>query len=267
MKKIISLVLVLVLALTAIGGTLAYFTDTDNATNTLTVGGVQIDLHEANADGAKDEAYQTWLGEQVLMPGTSKQNVLDKIVTVENTGASDAYVRVHVAIPSALVDQEYDSFNDVLHMNMSRASFADGLWCWLPQYTTGEGWIGNGAANKNVYKTTIDGEDYNVWIITYRTALAPNAITSEPAIFQLYMDKFVDMDDAHQNYVKPYFTDEQGGNVDASKSFTWPVNEKINVLVFAEGVQEEGFTDAYAAFDAAFPTPSATANPWNNYGK
>lgn len=46
-KKILSLCLVVALAATAIiGGTLAYFTDTDNATNTFTTANVKIDLIE-----------------------------------------------------------------------------------------------------------------------------------------------------------------------------------------------------------------------------
>lgn len=59
-KKILSLCLVLALALTAIGGaTLAYFTDTAEATNTFTVGNVSIDLiesqlHRVNAGTATD---------------------------------------------------------------------------------------------------------------------------------------------------------------------------------------------------------------------
>ena len=44
-KKILVLCLVVALAATAIiGGTLAYFTDTDEETNTFTAGGVEIDL-------------------------------------------------------------------------------------------------------------------------------------------------------------------------------------------------------------------------------
>ena len=47
-KKIIALCLVIALAATAvIGGTLAYFTDTDEETNTFTVGNVSIDLIES----------------------------------------------------------------------------------------------------------------------------------------------------------------------------------------------------------------------------
>ena len=47
-KKVVTLCLVLALAAIAIaGGTIAYFTDTDEATNTFTVGDVKIDLIES----------------------------------------------------------------------------------------------------------------------------------------------------------------------------------------------------------------------------
>ena len=47
-KKILALCLIVALAVTAVvGGTLAYFTDTDKETNTFTVGNVKIDLLES----------------------------------------------------------------------------------------------------------------------------------------------------------------------------------------------------------------------------
>ncbi len=86
MKKIISLVLVLVLALTAIGGTLAYFTDTDNANNTFTVGNVDIDLTEPKWDEAGNgEAKEAYPGEP-----------LAKDPTVTNVGINPCFVRISV---------------------------------------------------------------------------------------------------------------------------------------------------------------------------
>ncbi len=54
-KKILSLVLVAVLALAAIGGTLAYFTDTDEVQNEFTMGKVKIDLWETNPETNEKE--------------------------------------------------------------------------------------------------------------------------------------------------------------------------------------------------------------------
>ena len=47
-KRIIAISLIVaMLAVAIIGGSLAYFTDTDAATNTFTVGNVEIDLIES----------------------------------------------------------------------------------------------------------------------------------------------------------------------------------------------------------------------------
>ncbi|MBE5781539.1 MAG: hypothetical protein E7328_06965, partial [Clostridiales bacterium] len=45
-KKILSIALVLCLLAVAVIGTLAYFTDTENETNVMTIGNVDITLHE-----------------------------------------------------------------------------------------------------------------------------------------------------------------------------------------------------------------------------
>ena len=99
-KKILSLCLVVALAATAIvGGTLAYFTDSDEAENVFQVGNIDIELHEAEETGIyKDDDYIEWLEEQTIMPGLQ----LDKIVWVENTGNQPAYVRVTIIVPEGM---------------------------------------------------------------------------------------------------------------------------------------------------------------------
>jgi predicted ribosomally synthesized peptide with SipW-like signal peptide len=94
-KKLVALaVVVLVAGVCVVGGTLAYFTDTDTQTNTFTVGNVAIALHETDGDG--NEFVQA----QVLLPGA--QNAIDKVVTVENTGTNDAYCWIEVWVPTVL---------------------------------------------------------------------------------------------------------------------------------------------------------------------
>ena len=86
-KKILALCLVVVLVATAITGvTLAYFTDTDDATNTFTVGNVDIDLTEPKWDEqGKNEAPEAYPGE-----------ALAKDPTVTNHGANPCFVRISV---------------------------------------------------------------------------------------------------------------------------------------------------------------------------
>lgn len=124
-KKIVTLCLAAALAVTTIVGTLAYFTDTDTETNVFTVGDIKIDLHEATKDGKNvDDAYQTWLDKQKLVPTTEAkvENTIDKVVTVENKGTNDAYLWAEIWVPSALDDGDDNSpaapgLKNSLHFN------------------------------------------------------------------------------------------------------------------------------------------------------
>lgn len=89
-KKLTALCLVVaLLAIAVVGGSLAYFTDKDDATNTFTVGNVDITLTEPSwtASGSKD-APEVYPGE-----------ALDKDPTVTNVGANPCFVRVKVTMP------------------------------------------------------------------------------------------------------------------------------------------------------------------------
>ena len=108
-KKLVALIMVLALAFTTlVGGTLAYFTDTDDATNTFVMGNVDIELDEAPVE-YNPEDY-TWtpdteaervnaitFGDKeigLVYPGA----VLPKDPTVHNVGLNDAYIRIKVTI-------------------------------------------------------------------------------------------------------------------------------------------------------------------------
>lgn len=236
-KKITTLVLLAALLTIVIGGaTLAYFTDEDEATNTFTVGNVAIDLHEANKDEVPlvDAEYHAWLEDQVLMPGDNSTNTIAKRIYIENTGASDAYVRVHIAIPSVL-DNLTDASYNLLHFNYTALSVGEGKWDWSK--TTGAPY----EADWNYYVATVDGIEYNIYVVTYEGILSKDAMT-EDAMHQVYLYKDV--------------TNEDIEKADETLDGNW------NILVFAEGVQTAGFTNAYEAFDASFGTPTSTSNPW-----
>ena len=75
----------------AVGGTLAWFTDTETATNVVTTGNVDITLDE---DGGDDGvADKDGLKYEDVMPG----DVFDKKVTIGNEG-NDAYVRATIEV-------------------------------------------------------------------------------------------------------------------------------------------------------------------------
>lgn len=88
--KIVALCTVLACLSIVASGTLAYFTAQETAHNVITSGGVDIQLHEFSERG--NEELVPWQDVDGVMPGAE----ISKIVTVENTGASDAWVRIKV---------------------------------------------------------------------------------------------------------------------------------------------------------------------------
>ena len=243
-KKLLAMCLVVALAATAvIGGTLAYFTDTDTETNTFTAGGVKIDLIEQQVGENGLEPFEQ---DQVLMPivGSAQgekdqygqpvaENYIDKIATIENKGKSDAYVRAYFAIPSAL-DDGYDTFNaglNVLHFNFGNnngVSTFGNEWNWKNENGT---W--------KYYETEIDGVKYNVYYADYTKILAAGA-TTEQFISGVYLDSHVDMVDG--NYV-----DTRDPQADISI-----LAGDVKCPVMAVAVQAAGFDNADAAVEAAF---------------
>lgn len=253
-KKITALFLCVALAAIAIvGASLAYFTDTDNETNTFAVGNVKIDLIEqergenglqpftqgkklspivGSAQGEKDE-----LG----MP--TAKNYVDKMVTVRNTGSEKAYIRAYFAIPSDL-DDGYETFNagaNILHGNFGN-KIVDGT-----VYTTfGAEWNWMHDGKWNYFETTMDGVNYNVYFADYYQPVAANE-TTEQLICGVYLDKNVDMKDGK-------YIDTRYPNADLSI-----LEGTVKYPVFAVAVQAEGFDTAAAAMDAAF---GANYDPW-----
>lgn len=251
-KKIVALCLCVALAVVAIGGaTLAYFTDTDNETNTFTTGGVKIELIEQqrNADGTALEAFKnnkvlmpivgSAQGEQVTVGGVelpTAENYVDKIMTIKNTGVSDAYVRIFVAVPTALQNGQTPNAPryDVLHWNFNGDSCAEGEW-------TDEIVVAN--------PTEIDGVEYKIYSRTYTTALEANAVTATPAYIGFYLDKTVDM-----NADGEYTVDWGNG----PEVIDYNLSDGVEIPVFAQAIQADGFDSAEAAFAAS----GLPANPW-----
>ena len=88
-KKITTLVASLALVgAVAFGATLAYFTDSDNATNTITMGHVDIDLTEPNYPGGEE-------GGKIENVVPNQNIVKDPTITLVE-GSEDAYVRAKI---------------------------------------------------------------------------------------------------------------------------------------------------------------------------
>ena len=87
----ISMSLVIV-AILAIGATLAYFTDTKTATNTFTMGNVNIKLDETNVNDPEGDRVSQ--NEYDVYPGAE----VEKDPTVHNVGVNGAYIRATVNV-------------------------------------------------------------------------------------------------------------------------------------------------------------------------
>lgn len=247
-RKILTMAMALAMvAILAVGGTLAYFTDSDAKKNVFTAGDVHIDLWEDfgdNDDTTIEELAPVTYDEK----GQRKpDNVIEKQVYVQNTGSKDSYVRVHIAFPSMLDsgsedEPQYAAYNNTLHWNFTAESFAEGKWNWNKD-VDGANYPENGG-NWNEYQTTIDGILYNVYVATYESVLSGVAKdTTVDAICQVYMDKKVTNED-----------------VTAIKDV---LGEKWNVYVVAEGCQTDGFANAYEALNTTFGKPGEYEVKWN----
>lgn len=181
----------------SIGATMAYLTDTDEDVNVMTLGNVYIDQIEQ--ERVDDEENQTELtdfeqnrpmlpsvyeGDEIPMapdtdwvvPGDpawsvveDNTNVIDKFVTVKNTGKSEAYVRTIFA---------FEEDSSLIHFVTNGDNITEGAtWTWE--------WI-DGTA-------TIDGDSYKLAVATYTQPLAAGE-TTIPSLKQVYMDKTADND-------------------------------------------------------------------------
>lgn len=252
-KKIVSLCLAAVLVVMAIAGaTVAYFTDTDNKTNTFTVGNVKIDLVEQQKGDNGLEAFDQ---NKVLVPGKSNDgNAVSKIATVKNTGKNDAWVWAELKIPKYLVSSEYptNESKNALHWNS--------YGCFNVEYNSGNYWnlattdgivdAGHKVTDTNMvavedglwydYKyvgdETINGTEYVVIRTTMQKTL-PAGKTSLPFLAQVYMDWRVT-------------TNEDGTQFNLPDGSTISVDASWKVLVNAYAIQANGFATVDEAITA-----------------
>lgn len=252
-KKITAIFLCVALLATAIvGASLAYFTDTDSAKNTFTVGNVKIkllesSLHRENAGVANGATSDSELWSNVDKEGTGNTNQYKagdtfytdaqiekdaaeykcdkvklnpgqsyhKMPYVKNTGANDAYIRIRVMIPADL---------DTAILNSS-------------MYTTTA--IKSGEftyAYDNSGTVDRDGIKYNVYTFTRVEPLKSGELTYWNVWGTIHMDA-----DVTNEEIASLFGE---GKTYADGTFP--------VLVEADAIQADGFanaTDAFAAFE------------------
>ena len=241
-KKIAALALVVLLLVAAVvGGTLAYFTDTDSATNTFTVGDVDIELVEKMQDPEHESVLLDWAPHELVPGGLYPYSYApnlgweNKLVFVKNTGENDAYVRVKFRYERAL--------EPVLHIE----SYFNGL------------------AEGEKYYETIDGIEYVVetlyaidpvkagYYFGVRDELPAD---QEPTAYDMYDHTFIDMvwlDTTFDWFNKDYGWFSYGTGDDKTVVMCDYGMPNFEVTVIAEAIQADSFDnyeEAFAAFDA-----------------
>ena len=275
-KKLTAIFLcVALVAIAVVGASLAYFTDTDSATNTFTVGNVKIDLieskfhrdgndnsgdttlpdptHKVTADDGmtyvttghtmftdaeiKADA-ETYQNDYLAVKGANMVpgRGVAKCPYVVNTGANDAYIRIRVMVPSA-ANNDFVAVKDggVITNQWCTTAIKNGAFI----DGKGGGWNNAPAIERNVEK---DGMKYDVYTFTRIEPLKAGKMTEWNVWNYIGIDKTATSADIQKaidaGAIKVVETD--GG----AKTMT------LNVLVEADAIQAEGFADATAAWAA-----------------
>ena len=276
-KKIISLCLVVCLLATAIGGTLAYFTDTDNQVkNTFTVGNVSIDLTETNKINGVEVTGNAF---ENVMPGTE----ITKTPVVTNNSSEDAYVRVVVRATNqeelyALLDKydeadifkgwdfEFDKVGGMRYTSTRTPGTVDGV----ELIAVDEGICSHGSGNTlisadNYFKTDAEtnlnvagfSKDDNRIIIKHNQ-LSQDVINnaSNYIYYQGLVGVYKPSCVAWIFYLKmapnTSYTLFEGINVptDIAAAADMAFFNDLEINVCADAIQSTGFADAKAAFEA-----------------
>ena len=271
-KKLTAIFLCIALvAIAIVGASMAYFTDTKEATNTFTVGNVKIDLIESRfhrvgmensgdtsipdptttVSGMKyvedgkaaftDEAikedaakYTDYIGDrgQNMVPGRG----VAKCPYVVNTGKNDAYIRIRVMVPTA-------ANND--YVDVKEGGVITNMWC---STATISGEFQHGSKGENWPVITKEGYTdekglkYDVYTFIRNEPLEAGAMTEWNVWNFIGIDKKADSADIQKA-------------IDARAIIKGPngTGMTLKVLVQADAIQAEGFADAaaaWAAFDA-----------------
>jgi len=169
-KKILALSMCIALAAIAIvGASLAYFTDTKTATNTFTMGDVQIKLDETNVNDPEGDRVTSNVYN--VYPGA----VVTKDPIVHNIGKNGAYIRATVNVSNwmNLVGAYYPDFKETFPNDGYKAALN------LLVGELGEGWSVVGVEAGDVF--TIGQFDAK-FILKYDGVLASGTDTT--AMFQ-----------------------------------------------------------------------------------
>ena len=246
-KRLVVTSLVIALIAIAVGGTLAWFNDTDEVTNVFTVGRVDIEQKEVF-----DEETAQLLPVVGTDPTVATDNYIEKKVTVSNVGKNDAYVQTYVAVPAVLDNNGIVKLYD--------GNLAGKGWTKVDGDTAVDG------VQPVATGVSITGETllYNVYLYRYNNILPVGTNNETTACLEyVYIDSTIDLNtydkkdavgNAGEDGVKDtaYFV-----LADGTEITDFDAAGILNVYVATQGVQAKGFANAESALISAFQN-----HPW-----
>lgn len=272
-KKLLVLSLCVALAAIAIAGaSLAYFTDTDEATNTFTVGNVKIDLiesrfHRTGSDNSGDASLpdptakaagkdfipdnwdiftdeeiqadaETYQEDYLAVKGAGMvpgRNVV-KCPYVVNTGANDVYIRIRVMVPAKANNDFIDVKEGGVITNQWCGTALKGANEKPAEFKHGDEDPAWPQVDKAGY-TDENGVVYDVYTFTRTEPLKAGAMTDWNVWNYIGIDKTATAEDIQKAV--------DGGAITVKDGVM-----SLNVLVQADAIQAEGFENADAAWTA-----------------
>ena len=165
-KKLTAIFLcVALVAIAVVSASLAYFTDTQTATNTFTMGDVKIKLDETNVNDPQGNRVTS--NEYNVYPGA----VVTKDPIVHNVGENGAYIRATVNVSNwkNLVDAYFPDFKETFPDDGYKAALN------LLVGNLGQGWSVVGVEEGDVFN---DGQHDVRFILKYDGILASDTDTT-----------------------------------------------------------------------------------------
>lgn len=231
-KKILALVLCVALAAVAIvGGTLAYFTDDDAKTNTFTMGKVDITLAEPSYQGDND-------GKLKVFPGQTYTK--DPTITVASD-SEDCWLVATVTISKranlhALYANDTTGVKQTWGLSLAGAGkmVSGGLASYTAATKADSDAAGTALADKVGTMLSKDGTD--VAFLTYAEDVAADTITYTFYFKQAHTAGQTEK--LFETVTIPSIIDN--GDIDSD----------LTITVNAYAIQEKGFANVYAAYEA-----------------
>ncbi len=270
-RSVIALISLVALLLGVVLGSMAYLTDTAEATNVLTTGKAKIAMVELerkeDADGNKLNELQLFTQGQKMYPAVEFNDAAWQPVWPENdpnsvkysvAGANDFF---EGEIPAGAwngmwdettpnVKNVYDKMVFVENTGSVDVFYRTFIAVEAPGQQTGDDEIhlninGNSLFSwENGYDpvltdVVIGDSKYDIFVATYTAPLTPGEV-SRPSLLQVGLDASV------------------------NNELFAAYGETVDIHVFSEAIQTEGFPDAKTALNMAFGDVTTGYHPWLN---